>query len=382
MPKNKIENQKKPIEVAQKVIANNQQEAKKKSLLDRIITWIKDFIDFIFPCFKKNVEKADKINVPIHNQVQVVNEPMQPVQKEVAEDFLDQKEQIEWYQEKAYGMVLPKHVPEVVRSTIKDFYTLRNHEELVDIPKLKEKIRNIPHEYIYFLDVHVGRYATLLLLAIDEIQNRDLRVEIVQLLLEKGFKPTIKGKVSRPVNLRQLAEQTGDQLLIQFLEQKWKELDKEYRMKPHAEILKKEALKKSPEYIEKLKISQQAYIDAYDLLYHTKNAEPLSLEEQQHRFEKLKKIISKILEDHINDGRKYQDSGKIYSVGLLYLVLKNFKDNGIRFEIVKMLIENGADHVHPFYEKGDGFTVYSLLCPIEEAKKTMDKRLIDLLEGR
>lgn len=381
-----INNPAEPLEPALNVLVNVKHEADKKSLCDRIITRLRNLLDKIFFCFKKNVEKAEK--------APVVNE-----EQEIPEEEEDIIENIEWYENREpQGFINANDVPGEYFSARYLLEHCPGQELLHDhVQLIKETIREIPNPYIDLRQTRNIRRVeyrdeTFLLLAIHEIVEPAERLEVVRLLLEKGANPRKTGKILSSVSLLELAGKTEHQPLIDLLEQTKRDFAarRPVVVQPgnpvyDAYVLRREErrqreLRNDPESLRAREESQKAFSDAFSLLFHSKNAPPLTHKQQQDRLEKLKDIIPKISEDHINSKKRYKENELIYNVGLLYLVLVNYKDKDICHEIVQMLVEQGICP-NPESEEFGSNGINELLSPIEEARKANDQQLIDLLSN-
>lgn len=114
---------------------------------------------------------------------------------------------------------------------------------------------------------------------------------------------------------------------------------------------------------------------------HHEEAEPIgpfSEKELIQRHEDLKKIIMQIPADHINDGIQFRDGMSTRTTTLLLHAIMNIKNAERRFEIVKLLIEKGAN----IHQQGYLFDLVNhIVDPLEEIEKIKDRRLYCLYKN-
>jgi len=100
----------------------------------------------------------------------------------------------------------------------------------------------------------------------------------------------------------------------------------------------------------------------------------LNSDQLTERFEELKRNIEMLSSVDVNATIYYRDGMMTRTQTLLLQAIKCIQDQTRRLEIVKMLLDKGAD---PY---GEGF-YYAPVDLLAEAKATGDERLIELIEN-
>jgi hypothetical protein len=126
--------------------------------------------------------------------------------------------------------------------------------------------------------------------------------------------------------------------------------------------------------------SHASFREAMELMFEDRKLDwggwlnpPLTPEQKTQRHEDLKKAIENILPADINKNLEYRDRMMDRQQTLLLQAIMCIKDSSRRLEIVKILIEKGADpRVQGFY--------YADVDPIGEAQKTYDSKTCPLIQ--
>lgn len=144
--------------------------------------------------------------------------------------------------------------------------------------------------------------------------------------------------------------------------------------KDNYEEIKIEQKPKIEDKNDAVRISRAEVQKAIDLMFGVEWGvwQDLTDEQKNKRYMDLKKAIEKILPEHINSIVNYRVGMASYATNLLLHAITKINDPAHRLEIVKILLDKGADpRVPGFY--------YKEIEILKEAVKIGDELLLDLL---